>query len=520
MLEQQNAQQEVIAFLSDRESYAGVDRVQRLETHGNLVFLAASEAWKIKRAVRFPYMDFSTLEKRHRACVREVEINRQFGSNLYLGCEPIARSRVGTLAFGCDGVIVEWAVHMRRFEQTALLSTIAGEAEISSELACALADVAYQAHQRAVAAAPCSAAAPVRDLSRSIPEALGRSNIACPELTVLAGGLRERMEIAAATLDERGARGFVRRCHGDLHLANIVIWQGHPVLYDAIEFDEAIATVDTLYDLAFLLMDLDRHNQRTTANIVLNRYLWLSGAALDFQGLIALPLLLALRAAVRAMTTADRAAQDKSGARASDVKHARAYLAKAIGYLKPPPPQVVAVGGLSGSGKTSVAARLAPWLGPAPGAVHLRTDLERKRLAGIGEHDRLPDSAYAADARKRVYQTLNERARLVLRAGHTVIIDAVFADQGVRENAQALAWEAGVPFYGLWLDAHPETLLKRVTERQGDASDATPEVVRTQLQRERGPLTPEWVTVDAGGTLAETVADARAALKTLEDRNS
>src|SRR5262245_40880952 len=136
-----NSQSEVIAFLSDPASYAGVDRVERFETHANLVFLAGGDAWKIKRAVRFPYMDFSTLEKRHAACVREVEINRRFGSDPYVGCVPIARSQAGTLAFGHAGDIVEWAVHMRRFDQSALLSVIASETCVSTELARALAEV-------------------------------------------------------------------------------------------------------------------------------------------------------------------------------------------------------------------------------------------------------------------------------------------------------------------------------------------------------------------------------------------
>jgi hypothetical protein len=516
---QEDPQGEVISFLSDPASYEGVDRVERFETHGNLVFLAGTEAWKIKRAVRFSYMDFSTLEKRHAACAREVEINRRFGSELYLGCRPIARSAAGRLAFGCNGEIIEWAVHMRRFEQSALLSAIAGEAGISNDLARALAEVVYQAHQRAAPARPRSGVAPMRGLTTTILGALGNSEVAGPELTLLAGGLSERMEIAAATLDERGTSGFVRRCHGDLHLANIVVWQGRPALYDAIEFDEALATIDTLYDLAFLLMDLDRHDQRPAANAVLNRYLWLSETALDLRGLIALPLFLALRAAVRAMVTADRAGQQTDEARARDVKKTRAYLAIAVGYLKPPPPRVVAIGGLSGSGKTTVAARLAPWLGPAPGAVHLRTDLERKKLAGVGEFDRLADSTYAPEARKRVYQALNDKARLVLRAGHAIIIDAVFADHDLRENVQALAREIGVPFCGIWLHADPETLLKRVAGRHGDASDATAEVVRAQLQREQRPFAAEWATVDAGGTLADTVARAQIALKAFESRS-
>jgi len=514
---QRNDQREVIDFLSDPNSYSGVDRVERFETHGNLVFLAGSEAWKIKRAVRLAYMDFSTLEKRHAACSREVEINRRFGSDLYLGCVPIARSPAGALILGGNGDIVEWAVRMRRFDQSALLSVIADQAGVSRDLARALAEAAHQAHQRAQPVI-CSGTIALGGLATSISATLGQSAIACPALALLAGGLRERIGLCAAALDERAAHGFVRRCHGDLHLANIVLWRGRPALYDAIEFDEAIATIDTLYDLAFLLMDLDQHKLRGAANAVINHYLWLSAEPLDLQGLIALPLFLALRAAVRAMVTVDRADQEGGEARERDLERARGYLRAALDYLKPPPPQLVAIGGLSGTGKTTVAASLAPSLGPAPGAIHLRTDLERKRLAGVGELQRLPHGAYAPDARKRVYQMLSEQARLVLSAGHAVIIDAVFDDPDVRQDVEALAREAGVPFQGIWLHAVPETLLKRVTERRNDASDATPEVVCAQLKGDHGPLTAEWTVVDAGGRLVDTLARARTALKGVEGR--
>jgi aminoglycoside phosphotransferase family enzyme/predicted kinase len=513
--EARNTQSEVIAFLADPGSYAspGLKRVDRIETHANLVFLAGGEAWKIKRAVRFAYLDFSTLEQRHAACLREVEINRRFGSDLYLGCVPIVRLPAGALAFGGEGDVVEWAVHMRRFDQSALLSVIAAREGISNELARALAQVVHGAHQRAEPTTSWRGVAPLRDLATSIATSLCKSEIAGPELAVLAAGLSDAFERSAATLNERGEKGFVRRCHGDLHLANIVLRQGRPALYDAIEFDEAIATVDTLYDLAFLLMDLIRHDQRPAANVVLNHYLWLSAETLDLRGLIALPLFLALRAAVRAMVTADRAGQAPSEARERYLETARAYLAGSVDTLKRPAPLLVAIGGLSGSGKTAVAAKLAPWLGPAPGAVHLRTDLERKRLAGIGEFERLPPSAYAARARRRVYELLSEKAGLVVRAGRAVIVDAVFADPDARQSVEALAREAGVPFHGLWLHADEETLLKRVLARRKDASDATPEVVRAQVGGDPGEFTGEWTCLDAGGTLAQTIARARLALR-------
>jgi uncharacterized protein len=505
-------QAEVIAFLADPATYRGVDRVERLETHGNLVFLAGAEAWKIKRAVRFSYMDFSTLEKRHAACRREVEINRRFESALYLGCESIARSPDGKLALASGGDIVEWAVHMRRFDQSALLSSIARQTGVSDDLARTLADVVHEAHERAERVSRSSGSAPIRDLATSIATGLSKSEIAGPELEMLARGLSMQIDMSAATLDERAAWGLVRRCHGDLHLANIVMWEGRPALYDAIEFDEALATIDTLYDLAFLLMDLDWHGQRAAANIVLNRYLWRNQNPLDLRGLIALPPFLALRAAVRAMVTVDRAGQESHAARESDLEKGRHYLRAALGYVQVSPPQLVAIGGLSGTGKTTLAASLAPWLGRAPGAVHLRTDLERKRLAGVGELERLPASAYSPEARNRIYAVLREKARLVLTAGHSVIVDAVFAEPDARQAIEALAREVGANFHGIWLQAGAEKLLERVAARRNDASDATAEVVQSQLRSDPGPFSGEWTTVEAGGTLAETLSGARGAI--------
>jgi predicted kinase len=375
-----------------------------------------------------------------------------------------------------------------------------------------LADVVHEAHERAERVFTCAGAAPIRELATSISTGLSKSGIAGPDLEPLVRSLSDQIIRSAATLDERAAEGLVRRCHGDLHLANIVMWEGRPALYDAIEFDEVVATIDTLYDLAFLLMDLDHHNQRPAANIVLNRYLRRSGEAVDLRGLIAMPLFLALRAAIRAMVTADRAGQESREARDSDLEKARHHLRACLDYLEVPPPQLVAIGGLSGSGKTTLAASLAPWLGRAPGAVHLRTDLDRKRLAGVGELERLPGSAYSPEARNRIYEALREKARTVLATGHSVIVDAVFGEPDARQAIQAVAGDVGAPFHGIWLEADPERLLERVAARSNDASDATPEVVRVQMRADPGPFAAEWTAVDAGGTPTETVVRARAAI--------
>jgi aminoglycoside phosphotransferase family enzyme/predicted kinase len=506
-------QAEVVAFLADASSYAGVERVDRFETHGNLVFVAGSEAWKIKRAARFPYMDFSTLEKRRVACAREVEVNRRFAPDLYLGCVPITRAAGGRLAFGGSGEIVEWAVHMRRFEQSALLSSLAMAGGITLELARRMADVVFDSHQQADRASAPSGAAKMRQIVRSLCASLVASKVLDGEdLTRFSHAAEDRLGKAAATLDERAGRGFARRCHGDLHLANIVMWHGRPVLYDAIEFDEAIATIDTLYDLAFLLMDLDCRGHRRAANVILNRYLWRSKEDLDLEGIAALPLFLALRAGIRAMVTADRAAQERRQAREQDRESARAYFRAALDYVTPEPPRLVAVAGLSGTGKSTLAAALAPKVGGAPGAVHLRSDLERKALAGIGELQRLPASAYTKEASKRVYEILEHKVSLVLATGHSVVVDAVYARAEERRGIAAIAAALGVPFRGFWLKADPELLISRVAARRNDASDATPEVVQAQLRFEAEALSPAWTMIEAGGAADDTLRSVSSAL--------
>lgn len=504
-------QHAVIDFLADPATHGGVERVERFETHGNLVFLVGTEAFKIKRAVRFEYMDFSTLDKRRIACLREVEVNQRYDGDLYLGCVPIRRASGGRLSFSGDGEIIEWAVKMQRFDQADLFSKLAEHGKIDADLSKQLASTVYGCHASALPAAPTSGTASFQGLASSIVSALVAADpFDMADISRLAAGLNRQLNRAAGVLDERARRGFVRRGHGDLHLANIVLWHGRPTLYDAIEFDEALATIDTLYDLAFLLMDLEFRGQRPAANTVLNQYLWCGRQVWDLQGLAGLPLFLALRAAIRARVTVDRAAQEHGQARDEDLARARRYLQAALDYVEPSSPQLVAVGGLSGSGKTTLAAALAPCIGSAPGAVHLRSDLERKALAGVGEFERLPDSAYAAEARRRVYAVLRDKAKMILAANHSVIVDAVYDAESDRDEIEAMAGTLGVPFRAFWLQADPSELLARVAARRNDASDATPSVVQAQLGVHTGRLSPRWKPLNAVASAQETARLAMA----------
>jgi len=504
-----SAQAEVIAFLSDPTSYACGGPVDRHATHANLVFLAGSDAWKIKRAVRLPYLDFSTLERRHAACVREVEINRQFAPELYVGCVPISRSADGSLEFDGSGAVIEWCVRMRRFDQAALLSNVAKTDGITPDLARSIADTVFESHARAARIAPRRALKLFGQVVTSLCQSLTRCQALEPEAArTFAAGAASQLAGAQATLEERARDGSVRRCHGDLHLANVVLWQGHPVLYDAIEFDETIASTDILYDLAFLLMDLDRHAQRRAANVVLNRYLRRSDQERDLKGLRALPLFLGLRAGVRALVSADRAAQEEADQSRRDAARARAYLQAALAYLNPPAPQLIAVGGLSGTGKSTLAAALAPGIGPAPGAMHLRSDLERKSLFGARETARLGSQSYSCKVSAQVYGTLRRKARTTLKAGHSVLVDAVHAQPEERSCIERVAAELGLPFRGLWLEADPPRLVERVTARRDDASDATASVVRQQLRLDIGELSPAWSVLDANGSATNILQQA------------
>jgi uncharacterized protein len=502
-----DGQAEVIAFLAEPASYKPQpETVKRIDTHGAMVFLAGDRAYKIKRAVKYPYMDFSTLKKRQLVCEKEIAVNRKNAPDIYLGTIPITREADGRLAFDGAGEVVEWAVSMRRFDETKSLDRIASQMGLDDALLARLAERIAAAH----------AAAPIRrdfDQGAAFAKLVSQDEqefAAAPKLfnldtaRRLIGRTRMELERNAKLLAARGAAGHVRRCHGDLHLKNIVLIGDKPVLFDAIEFDEDIATIDVLYDLAFLLMDLETRAMRHGANLVLNTYLKAAREDAHLDGLAALPLFLSSRAAIRARVTASLRAHEYGGARVADAKVACSYFEAALGFLKAQPVQLIAVGGLSGSGKTTIARMLAPLIGAAPGAIHLRSDVERKVLFGVAETERLGPRGYSPVASQRTYERLFNLARRVLAAGRSAIVDAVFARPKERAAIEVIAREMGAPFTGLWLEAPEEVMICRVEGRRGDASDAGAEIVRQQLTYELGKI--DWARVSTVGMPHEVLA--------------
>jgi len=509
-------QGEVLRAMAGHAIYGGRlgenDAIEQIHTHGAVVFLAGDDAYKIKRAVKYPFMDFSTLARREAVCRRELEINARTAPQIYLDVIAITRESDGTLRLGGDGAPVEWAVHMRRFAQRDILSEIAAAGAIPEEMVRDLADHIVRFHAEAPPAPDIDGPAIIDRVIAQTCEAFGEA------ARLLADDAPARYEAAVRAalagngdlLRARAGAGFVRRCHGDLHLKNIVLIDGRPVLFDAIEFDEAIATIDVLYDIAFLIMDLCDRDLHREANLVLNRYLWQSREPAHLDALAALPLFLGCRAAIRAMVTFYQMAFVRGAAAAASVADARRYFDAALSFLAPPGPRLIAIGGLSGTGKSTLAAGLAPSVPPVPGAVHLRSDLERKALFGVEETKRLGPDAYEREVTDKVYDAIAEKARRVLAAGHSVIADAVYATEAERSALEAVAGDAGVPFQGLWLEAPARTLKARVKARRGDASDATVEVVEKQTGYDLGAIT--WTRLDASGTCEAVLERAEAVI--------
>ena len=502
-------QEEAIAFLGDPRAHGG-QAVERIDTHAALVFLAGDRALKLKRAVRYPYLDYSTLEKRHAACLAELAINRRTAPALYRDVVALRRGADGQLFLDAGdgaGEAVDWLVSMTRFPDDALFDRMAERHRLAPDLMRRLAERIAAFHREAARRPDGGGAAAMQAVADGNLEDLRTAPDLFPEALVarLAVHTAAALDRLAPLLEERRRSGFVRHGHGDLHLRNIVLLDGEPTLFDAIEFDEALAVADVFYDLAFLLMDLDHRGLRPLGNLVLNRYLEETG---DCGGLAALPLFLSLRAAVRAKVLA--AALRLGGTAPGLAEEARRYLDHALAALDPAPARLVAVGGLSGTGKTRLAEGLAPCLGPAPGAVVLRTDVLRKRLCGVADTDRLPEDGYAPAVTERVYAELYRRAAAVLAAGHAVLVDAVSARPKERRRLAKVAADSGVRFDGIWLDAPLTARVERVANRRNDASDATAEVAERQESYDLGTI--DWTRLDAGRVAADVLDEARASL--------
>ena len=502
------SQKEVVKFLSSPKTFGG-DAVQQINTHLSHVFLVGTRAYKIKRAVRYDFVDFSSVEKRKRACEREVALNQRTAPEMYIGATPIYCTDDG-IGWGDGGQIIEWAVEMVRFDASDQFDELLACGKLEKAAILSIADkiAAFHIDAEVKSAFP---------LDGGVAGALDQISSSLHDTGI--GATRERdiarwttlafaeFEKHASLLDARRRHGWVRHCHGDLHLANICMFRGEPTPFDAIEFNDSLSNIDVLYDLSFLLMDIVNHNRADLANLLLNRYL---SATRDYAGLGLLRLFQSMRAAVRAMVLSLPTQAPRSQ------RMAERYLDLALEYLiGGHEPELIAIGGYSGTGKSTLAHKLALEYDGRCGAAVLNSDVIRKRQAGCLPESALSSESYCDAATESVYVQMFKDARRTLRAGQSVLLDATFLKPIHRERAKAIASQAGVPFKGLWLTAAREVLFGRVSGRLNGVSDADIAVLEKQLHATVEP--EQWRSVDASQTQGATLTGALEALSDEED---
>ncbi|MDE3735605.1 AAA family ATPase [Pseudomonas resinovorans] len=484
--------QSLLAALQNPALYPhAVDGFQVIETHISWVLLTGSYVYKVKKPVNFGFLDFTNLEDRRHFCEEELRLNQRLTHDLYLEVLPITGS-VESPQIGGKGPAIEYVLKMRQFPQENLLSALQARGELSPAHIDALAERIASFHLAAPKVTidhplgtPDAVMMPVRQNFEQIRPLLS-DKADLQQLDALEAWAESSHERLKPLLARRKQEGFIRECHGDIHLGNATLINDEVVVFDCIEFNEPFRFTDVYADIAFIAMDLEDRGLKSLSRRLVSHYLELTG---DYQGLELLNFYKAYRALVRAkIALFSLAHQADAVEKAATVRQYRNYAGLAESYCAIPSPFLAITCGVSASGKSHVALRLVEALG----AIRLRSDVERKRLFGEQQQgiEGLQSGIYDADASIATYERLNQLAEVALHAGFPVVIDATFLKQEQRQAAHKVAEETGTPF--LILDCHaPEAVIEAwLAQRQaegGDPSDATMDVVRAQLAS-REPL--------------------------------
>jgi len=465
-----------------------VDGFQVIETHISWVLLTGPYVYKLKKPVNFGFLDFTTLQARQHFCNEELRLNQRLTQDLYLEVLPITGS-VEAPQLGGEGEVIEYALKMRQFPQSGLLSTLQANGELTvsqiDEMAKQIAE--FHLHAPHVAAdnelgAPDSVMAPVlQNFEQIRPLISDKADLT--QLDALQAWAESSFERLKPLLAERKAQGFIRECHGDIHLGNATLIDGKVVIFDCIEFNEPFRMTDVYADIGFLAMDLEDRGLKSMSRRLISQYLELTG---DYQGLELLNFYKAYRALVRAKVALfSLAANADAVQRGATLRQYRNYANLAESYSAIPSRFLVITHGVSAVGKSHVAMRLVESLG----AIRLRSDVERKRL--FSESSNLYDAKISA----ATYKRLHELAAIVLHAGFPVVIDATYLKHEQREAAAKVAETKGAPFLILDCEAPQAVIETWLAERQAknvDPSDATLEVIKAQ-QASREPLTAKEI---------------------------
>ncbi len=464
------------------------------ETHLSHVFITDQDVYKLKKPLDLGFCDYTSIDARRDACRQEVLVNRRLADGLYRGVVPLTREG-GAFTIDGTGPVIDWLVHMRPFAMADRGDRAMANGRISPRKMRDFVDQLYAVHAETGHCPDDPWAARVAELARTVAADVVEAATTPAlkhEVLALEQQLAEQIATHRALLGRRGAHAILATAHGDLHLQNLVLIEGEVIAYDALEFDPELTRIDGFYDIAFLVMDLWHHGHEATAHAVMNRYLALDG---HYAAIVLMPIYGALRAMIRAMAALLR----------NDAKAGEAYLQTAKAFLTPADkPEVIFISGRSGTGKTSAAQALASTLRPPPGALHLRSDVLRKRRAGKMPEEPLPQSAYSEAAHRDLYAAYMEIVAC-LRGQWPVIADIALAGTappGADDAAQ-------LSDHRFWLDAPDDVLAARLSARKGDASDATAKVMEQQRQTPPGH---DWKVVSAAGTINDTVSEIQNSL--------
>ncbi|MGE7992705.1 AAA family ATPase [Pseudomonas sp. NPDC089554] len=472
-----------------------VEGFKLIETHISWVLLTGEYAYKIKKPMNFGFLDFTALDQREHFCNEELRLNQRLTEGLYLEVLPITGSAEAPV-IGGEGEPIEFALKMRQFPQGQMLNTLQANGELNAshidQMARQIAEFHLQAPKVPVEhplGTPKSVMEPVEQNFEQIrPFLTDKADL--QQLDSLQAWARSSFERLHGLLEARKAKGFIRECHGDIHLGNATLIDGKVVIFDCIEFNEPFRFTDVYADTAFLAMDLEDRGLKCLARRFISQYLELTG---DYDGLELLNFYKAYRALVRAKVALFSLAPDADGVqRATTLRTYRNYANLAESYSAIPSRLLAITHGVSAVGKSHVAMRLVEALG----AVRVRSDVERKRLFGEQQQQdvgQVQGGIYDKDASVATYQRLHELAKTILRAGLPVVLDATYLKHQQRMAAAEVASETGVPFLILDCQAPDAVIASWLEQRQVenvDPSDATLEVIKAQ-QASRDPLVDE-----------------------------
>lgn len=485
----------LIEALTRADAYKHPTRgIHVVETHCAWVLLTGEYAYKVKKPVNFGFLNFATLEKRQFYCAEEVRLNRRFAPAIYLDVVAITGQPDRPRMAG-SGTVLEYAVRMRQFADDGLLSQLAERKQLDAahidQLVDQVADF-HQSTQRASPDAPYGEAEQIHHWMSENFKHIRKSLKTAGRIAQLDGiqrGVEAERKSIETLLARRKQDGYIRECHGDLHLGNITLIEGKVTLFDCIEFNPELRWIDVFSDVAFLVMDLDDRHYRNFAFHFLNAYLHRSG---DYQGLGVLRYYMVYRALVRAkvaMLRRQQAAPHSETFEAADAEYSQ-YIQLAESYLAPDRPALLITCGLSGSGKSTVARQLCE----AAGMIQIRSDIERKRMSGLDARDKshsgLDEALYSASQTEKTYQRLAELATGVLQAGYSVIVDATFLQRKYRDVFRSLAEVHKVPFTIVQCVATDKELELRIQARElegRDPSEATLDVLNAQRKNQQPP---------------------------------